>query len=532
MRIIDEITSRFKTFIGSVEKEPEDDPLMGLKSLNTKKEERKKQTIKKVLILLFVGPAILFAAQVLVKTAWILATQKDESEVTKQIPREKLSFGINNFTSWQDLTNSNIENLNTGLNDLNLEISNVKQELKVDIENTNTKMESSLNDAKKEIIDTVTTTMTQSIDNLSNTMEGKIANVKNENDALINNNLQDVKKEINDIKNTRVLNNNMPPLPPLNGGSGSVGQQIPYPIQQEKRKPVYETVEETIETKDFKISTLEQFEAEDEKKPKVPTFTLMPGFAKGVIVAGADVPTMEAATTEPKPIFISINSEALIANNELMQLQDCLVQAKATGDLAGKRAKMRLESISCVMTDIDGNKFKVNEKIKGWVYGEDGKYGVKGRLVSQEGEIIKRGLPLALVEGMVKMLSERNSNNNILIPTTGGAMSSFAQGTSQSSGQILNKFSEYYLKMLDGLTPYVEIRAKREVTVGFEGSETITPKPVNLFDIDNFESMAYQYQSPTANDNVKNKKQVQNNDDTDSAVRNAKNKEVANEQKD
>ena len=68
-----------------------------------------------------------------------------------------------------------------------------------------------------------------------------------------------------------------------------------------------EIVEEEVAVTSYGVTSLNTLKVPEKVKEdkKMPSFTLMPGFAKGVIVGGADVPTLTTSTTDPKPIWLS-----------------------------------------------------------------------------------------------------------------------------------------------------------------------------------------------------------------------------------
>lgn len=62
-------------------------------------------------------------------------------------------------------------------------------------------------------------------------------------------------------------------------------------------------------------------------------------------------------------------------------IKRCFVTANATGELASERVLIRLDRLSC----IDENGGAVDKKIQGYVSGEDGKTGLRARLVTKSG---------------------------------------------------------------------------------------------------------------------------------------------------
>ena len=65
-----------------------------------------------------------------------------------------------------------------------------------------------------------------------------------------------------------------------------------------------------------------------------------------------------------------------------MDIARCHVTGAGYGQLASERAHVRLERIACVLRSGD----VIDTKIKGYVAGEDGKTGIRGRLVSKTGK--------------------------------------------------------------------------------------------------------------------------------------------------
>ena len=135
-----------------------------------------------------------------------------------------------------------------------------------------------------------------------------------------------------------------------------------------------EEVAEEIEEEAYDIETLSANNNNDDNDAiKMPSFTLMPGPVRGIITAGADVGTMQQGAENPKIIWISLNSEQFIANNEVSDIRDCMVQVTARGNIASGRARMIVKKLSCIMTDKKGNKYKIVKEVKGGKGGEDGK---------------------------------------------------------------------------------------------------------------------------------------------------------------
>ncbi len=493
----------------------EDDPLAGLKSYDERKKEKKSAIYKKVAALVILIPLVFSIVQILIKTGFILATQEDETVITKKIPREKLSFKINTFTKWQDLKDAKDKELTN-------QISTLKDDLTLDIKKSESATAKHIQDVQTTIINEINASNKAS-NELITKMYKQLDLDKKSNKERLKKNIEDLETKMErDLKQIKIISQQtpllslpeLPPLRQLKNNNKKIKQErvLTTSVTSTKNSNsnansnkediksapiVYEIIEESIESTKFEVSTLEKYTKKiKEKKKKLPSFTLMPGFVKAIIVAGADVPTMAGKASEPKPIWLSINSEELIANNEVLHFEDCMVQATASGDLVSGRAHLRLSKISCSMTDLDGIKYKINTGIKGWVYGEEGKYGVKGRLVSKEGEIISKGVPLAAIESIIGALSQPDQSFIMPGGTTENSVSSnIATSGAKTSSKILGKFAEYYLQILENMNPYIEIRAKRRVTIAFAGGEMLTPVEYTPMDVNYFENIEYEEES-------------------------------------
>ena len=137
------------------------------------------------------------------------------------------------------------------------------------------------------------------------------------------------------------------------------------------------------------------------------------------------------------------------------------------GDLASERVKLRGEMLSCIRTD--GS--VIETKLDSYVAGEDGKEGVKGRLVSKQGQIIAR----SLVAGFASGLSDAFDVNQVPTITTSSDgtvqyekvySSDALQGAAvKGFSNSLERISQFYLDMAKDIFPVVEINAGRQVDV-------------------------------------------------------------------
>ena len=135
----------------------------------------------------------------------------------------------------------------------------------------------------------------------------------------------------------------------------------------------------------------------------------------GTLITGADFPTGSKSRDNPTPVLIRLQKTAILPNLFRSDVRECFLLASGHGDLSTERANLRSELISCVRND--GS--MIQSKLNGYVAGEDGKAGMRGRLVSKTGTMIARTMVAGFLSGMaqafdydpVEVLSTTASNN-------------------------------------------------------------------------------------------------------------------------
>ncbi len=187
----------------------------------------------------------------------------------------------------------------------------------------------------------------------------------------------------------------------------------------------------------------------------------------GTLVTGMDAPTGQGARQEPFPSLLRIKHEAILPNRFRADVRECFVIVGGFGDLSSERAYLRGESISCIRED--GR--VVESSLESYTVGEDGKAGLRGRLVSKQGQMLAKGMMAGVLEGFA------GAFNTSPIPTlsldagkqplyqqafSGDAVQS---GAVSGAGKALDRLAQFYIDQADGMFPVIEIDAGREVEI-------------------------------------------------------------------
>lgn len=184
-------------------------------------------------------------------------------------------------------------------------------------------------------------------------------------------------------------------------------------------------------------------------------------FLRVAMLNGVDAPTGGQAQSNPLPVAFHVLDVANLANQHKLDIRDCRVIAATWGDLSSERMMGRTETLACV---IEGE--AVEMPIKGQVIGEDGKAGVRGRLVTKQGQLLANTLFAGALSGIGKAFQ---SSATITSMGGGGITQTIDPdkigqaaigGGVGSAGQQL---AQYYLKAADKLYPVIETDGGRTV---------------------------------------------------------------------
>ena len=194
--------------------------------------------------------------------------------------------------------------------------------------------------------------------------------------------------------------------------------------------------------------------------------TFLPvSFTRGTLLGGLDAPTGGQSQSNPHPVLIRLSDNTVLPNRFRGEYRDCFVIAAGYGDISAERAYLRTESLSCVRDD--GATLEV--RIQGSVYGEDGKVGMRGRLVTKQGQMLANALLAGVVSGIGQGLSTANTSySSSPLGTTASTDSSadaYRAGLGSGVGKALDRLAQYYIKLAENTFPVIEVDAGREIDV-------------------------------------------------------------------
>lgn len=178
------------------------------------------------------------------------------------------------------------------------------------------------------------------------------------------------------------------------------------------------------------------------------------------------------------PVFVRIKDLAMLPNEYRANVQDCMVVGAAYGDLAAERVYVRTELLSCIRQD--GRVLEV--KAAGVLYDEDGKLGLRGRLINKQDKVLMQALLSGVIGGIGQGMQAYSSTTTVTplggTVTTPNPGSEIRAGVGAGIGRALDKLATYQISLAEKIFPVIEVDSDREVSVAFtKGIELPVPLP-------------------------------------------------------
>jgi len=284
------------------------------------------------------------------------------------------------------------------------------------------------------------------------------------------------------IARPREISANPPtPLSSLSDGSTSPSLSVRRLIVMDKIDSEIAKQSSSQKEEKFAVAGRSGANSEEEtKKPlektggdlRVDSYVPAASFVKAVLLNGLDAPTGGQAQANPQPVVMRLTDLAFLPNRYRGNIKECFILASGYGDIASERAFLRTDTLSCV----NQNGRPIEVRISGYISGEDGKTGMRGRMVTKQGQVLANALLTGSISSLGKILtitSTTTTENPANILGAGGTSTTVTPGKlgqnvlGQSLNSAMEKISNYYLKLADQLFPVVEIDAGRQVEIIF-----------------------------------------------------------------
>jgi len=186
------------------------------------------------------------------------------------------------------------------------------------------------------------------------------------------------------------------------------------------------------------------------------------------LLAGVNAPT----DGTPYPVVFKMSDDVLGPDGSRLPLGEGRLIAAAQGSLTDSRALFRLTDLSVRLPDRQRRTYKVD----GWIVGEDGIRGMRGRLIDHLGKALGAAGAIGAAEGAASALTASKttsfiSNEGNITQLASGDTGSLVAASALAGG--LGKWGDIIKDRIDQLVPQVEVLSGREATAVFAKSVVI-----------------------------------------------------------
>lgn len=180
---------------------------------------------------------------------------------------------------------------------------------------------------------------------------------------------------------------------------------------------------------------------------------------QGVLLTGLDAPTGRGSRQDPVPVLVRIKHDAILPNRFRADIKECFMLLAGMGDLSSERAYLRGEAFSCVRED--GGVIDIPLNV--YAVGEDGKAGLRGTLVSKQGQAIGKAMLAGIAQSTSQAFSRGGSGYS-----GGGSVDldrAAESGVYGGAGSALDRVAQFYIDLAEQIFPVIEVAAGREVSL-------------------------------------------------------------------
>jgi len=188
----------------------------------------------------------------------------------------------------------------------------------------------------------------------------------------------------------------------------------------------------------------------------------------GVLLNGVDAATGRGARKNPFPVLVRIQKDAILPNLFSADVKECFATLAGYGELSSERAYLRGETFSCITKDGD----VIEEEFPSYAVGEDGKAGVRGKLVTRAGSLIVK----VALAGFAAGVAEAFDTSPVPVVQTGTpsggkfyqdnfSSNAVQSGVSSGASASLTRLADYYMDMADQMFPVIEVDAGRQIDI-------------------------------------------------------------------
>lgn len=196
-------------------------------------------------------------------------------------------------------------------------------------------------------------------------------------------------------------------------------------------------------------------------------------FVDASLISGVEALTGGTAQSQPQPIVIRLNANAILPNSASYDIKGCHVLASVWGDLSSERVFGRLATLTCVDAK---NRLVLSEEVQGVLVDSDGKNGIRGKMQDRQSAKLGRALLAGFAEGMASAFGSAQSTvSTTAFGTTTSLVGSDVARAAGYTGasKAAEQLADFYMKQAEATMPIIAVDAGRKISVLFTQSKAL-----------------------------------------------------------
>ena len=224
----------------------------------------------------------------------------------------------------------------------------------------------------------------------------------------------------------------------------------------------------------FGLNWAETDEQKLQEKHTFKNYVPTGSFVRAVMLGGADANAGVNGSADARPVLFRLLTRGTLPNGKHSKLKGCLAVGSVYGSISEERGIIRLESLSCTLTNGD----ILDTAVKGTAFGVYGKNGVRGIPVLKNGKIVYSAGIGGFISGIGKAASQMFTDQSISpLGETTSVKPQFALGYAGADGvsTAASKIADYYIKLAEQYHPIVQLDAGTQVDLVFLQGFSLDP---------------------------------------------------------
>ena len=188
-------------------------------------------------------------------------------------------------------------------------------------------------------------------------------------------------------------------------------------------------------------------------------------FTRAVLLGGLDAPTGGQAQANPHPVLLRLDDNAMLPNRFRGRGARVLRDRRR---LWRHQQRARLHPHRAAVLRAPRRQRRSRSKIKGSIFDETGKVGVRGRLVTKQGQVLANALLAGVDQRHRLRLPDQYTHVlhlDLRQVATTDPSKAFEAGLGSGVGRAMDRLAQYYISLAEKTFPMIEVDAGRSVDV-------------------------------------------------------------------